>query len=160
MSQLIANHRSTAFLTGAAVAAATFSAYLLFKGLSRRYGRRQEEEEGILKLIIYPIKSLAGIEVSSLRVSSTGMLYGAFHDRSYVLLNEYGNMITQRTKPKLSLIRTSFHADDQLWLDAPGLETLKIHANESQESAGEMVHFQVWEQDTNGELALTNLLKM
>lgn len=153
MSQLIANHRSTV-LTGAAFAAATFSAYILFKGFSRLYGRRQKE--GILKLIIYPIKSLAGIEVSSLRVTSTGMVYGAFHDRSYVLLNEHGNMITQRTKPKLSLIRTSFHGDDQLWLDAPGLETLKINANESQESEGELVHFQVWEQDTNGEFHLTS----
>ncbi len=153
MSQLMAsaNGRSLALLATAAAATA-FSSYFLF----RRLYHRQKKEEGILKLIIYPIKSLAGIEVDRLQVTRTGMVYGAFHDRSYILLSEPSNvMITQRAKPKLSLIRTSFSSNstaDQLVLEAPGLERLTItsDATPSDDQQNEVVHFQVWGQDTSG----------
>ena len=89
-----------------------------------------------------------GIEVDHFQVTGTGVQYGKFHDRSYILLNEHHNMITQRTKPKLSLIKTSAHGNE-LWLDAPNMTTLKIDT-QMDTSANEVVDFQVWGQDVKG----------
>ncbi|KAJ6218497.1 hypothetical protein RDWZM_009654 [Blomia tropicalis] len=106
------------------------------------------KKSGILKLIIYPIKSLPGIEVDEIDVTRSGMQCGEFHDRSYILLNEHKNMITQRMKPKLALIRISIH-DNELWLDAPSLETLKIPCD-LDTSGNEVFEFSVWGQETKG----------
>lgn len=83
-----------------------------------------------------------------MRITGTGCQYGIFHDRAFILLNEHNNMITQRAKPKLSLVKTSIRSN-QLWLDAPGMETLKIDC-QSDDLSRQTVSFQVWGQDVKG----------
>lgn len=52
---------------------------------------------------IYPIKSLGGITLSSVNVMAKGLQY----DRRWMLVDESGTAMTQRTYPKMSLLKLS-----------------------------------------------------
>ncbi len=52
---------------------------------------------------IYPIKSLGGITLSSVNVMAKGLQY----DRRWMLVDESGTAMTQRTYPKMSLFKLS-----------------------------------------------------
>ncbi len=54
----------------------TFSMYYLFRRRSRKY----EKVAKISKLLIYPVKSLAGVEVNSLTIDGVSN-YGKYRDR-------------------------------------------------------------------------------
>lgn len=51
---------------------------------------------------IYPIKSLEGISLSSSKIDQ----FGLQHDRRWMLVDESGKFISQRTQPKLALLKT------------------------------------------------------
>lgn len=57
----------------------------------------------IAELWIYPIKSCAGISVSTMTIDELGPLW----DRRWMLVDENGNFLTQRQFPKMAAIRTS-----------------------------------------------------
>lgn len=56
------------------------------------------------KIIIYPIKSLGGINVNSANATACGFE----NDRRWMLVDERGSFQTQREIPKLSLFKTTF----------------------------------------------------
>jgi uncharacterized protein YcbX len=56
---------------------------------------------------IYPIKSLGGIRLKSSKVLEKGLL----HDRRWMLVDEKGNFMTQRTHPAMALLKLSFGVD-------------------------------------------------
>ncbi len=72
-------------------------------------------------IVIYPIKSLAGIAVSSWPVISTGLEY----DRKWMLVDNEGHFVSQRVLPRMALIKTAFN-DNQLVLSAQGMEDLSL----------------------------------
>ena len=55
----------------------------------------------IAHLFIYPIKSLAGIEVQSTQVDETGFRF----DRAWMIIDEKGKPITQRDIPEMALMQ-------------------------------------------------------
>ncbi len=57
----------------------------------------------ITHLYIYPIKSLAGIEVTSASLDTTGIKY----DRRWMLVDQNNRFITQREFPQLCLFQTA-----------------------------------------------------
>lgn len=57
----------------------------------------------IVHLYIYPIKSLAGIEVNEAQATETGFEY----DRQWMLTDENGGFLTQREIPGLALFKTA-----------------------------------------------------
>ena len=57
----------------------------------------------IHSIIIYPIKSLGGINVSKIMVEPPGLQY----DRRFMLVDEHNNFITQRTRPELTRFQLS-----------------------------------------------------
>jgi uncharacterized protein len=61
----------------------------------------------VSELFIYPVKSLGGISLSKANVTDRGFEY----DRRWMLVNEQGEFMTQRTLPQLALFRTSIEAD-------------------------------------------------
>lgn len=65
-------------------------------------------------LIIYPIKSLAGIHVLHWQVVNTGLQY----DRQWMLIDNQGQFLSQRTLPRMALIKTALTAE-QLIVSAP-----------------------------------------
>ncbi len=53
-------------------------------------------------IFIYPVKSLAGIEVSNWQVNKKGLL----HDRKWMLIDSNNQFLSQRHIPKMALIHT------------------------------------------------------
>lgn len=61
----------------------------------------------VSELFIYPVKSLGGISLSKATV--TDRVFE--HDRRWMLVNEQGEFMTQRSLPQLALFSTSIEAD-------------------------------------------------
>ncbi|MCA7999922.1 MOSC domain-containing protein [Burkholderia metallica] len=74
----------------------------------------------ISELFVYPIKSCAGIALSRAQLLETGLAY----DRHWLITDPAGQMITQRTHPRLALIRTALDSE-ALVLNAPGMRELR-----------------------------------
>jgi len=54
----------------------------------------------VSEIIIYPVKSFAGLSLGSAKLD----LFGLADDRRWMLVDEFGVAITQRSEPKLALI--------------------------------------------------------
>ncbi|AOI75761.1 MULTISPECIES: MOSC domain-containing protein [Burkholderia] len=74
----------------------------------------------ITALFVYPIKSCAGVALTRAQLFETGLAY----DRHWLITDPRGHMLTQRTHPRLALIRPTFD-DDALVLNAPGMPALR-----------------------------------
>ena len=72
-------------------------------------------------IYIYPIKSLAGIEVEQWEVTPTGLQY----DRKWMLVDGQQQFLSQRRLPKMALLKTQI-IDQQLIISAPGQADLLI----------------------------------
>eukprot|EP01038_Epipyxis_sp_PR26KG_P011586 gene11586-15519_t len=88
---------------------------------SRRSGSDNSKVKNSIKvseLWIYPIKGCAGIMVPTATINSRGLLF----DRMYMLVDKNGKFISQRSFPKMALIKTSVYGEyDEsvsLWIDA------------------------------------------
>lgn len=73
------------------------------------------------RLFIYPIKSLAGIEVKQSQVTPTGLQY----DRKWMLVDEHQQFLSQRRLPKMALLKTQV-VGQQLIVSAPNQEDLVL----------------------------------
>ncbi len=73
----------------------------------------------ITGLFIYPIKSCRGIAVQRALVTA----FGFENDRRYVLTDEKGKYVTQRTQPRLALVHTHIEGTT-LSLSAPGMSDI------------------------------------
>lgn len=62
----------------------------------------------VAALYIYPIKSLGGISLQSSHVTKRGLA----HDRNWMLVDENNIFLSQRTIPKMALLRTSIEGKD------------------------------------------------
>ena len=71
----------------------------------------------VQSLHIYPVKSLAGIALTTSTVDSMGLK----HDRRWMLVSPEGMFLSQRSHPNMALIHTRLN-DDQLILSKSGLE--------------------------------------
>ena len=75
----------------------------------------------IAALYFYPIKSCAGIAVAHAEVTRRGLR----HDRRWMVVDDNGRFLTQRTLPRMALVRTAI-AGSALALDAPGVSSLTL----------------------------------
>lgn len=76
-------------------------------------------------LLLYPIKSCAGIAVRSATVLESGLSALGVHDREWMLVTEDGQFLTQREHPRMALIRP-LPDGASLHVHAPGMETLLL----------------------------------
>jgi len=76
-------------------------------------------------LLLYPIKSCAGIAVRSAVVNESGLCALGVHDREWMLVTEDGQFLTQREHPRMALITPTLTATT-LAVRAPGLPPLDI----------------------------------
>jgi uncharacterized protein len=78
----------------------------------------------ISHLFIYPIKSLGGIALQNVKLTDRGLE----HDRRWMLVDEHDQFLTQRTFPRMALLKTAIkenklivfekdHIEDSLTLD-------------------------------------------
>jgi len=78
------------------------------------------------QLWIYPIKSCAGIRMSSVELLDTGLEW----DRTWMVVDESGEFVSQRELPRMALIRPRFRLG-QLELRAPGMLSLHLALDEA-----------------------------
>jgi uncharacterized protein len=72
-------------------------------------------------IAIYPVKSLAGIQLTDCPVVSTGFKY----DRRWMLIDREGIFLSQRRLPKMALIQPRLTAEEMV-LSAPGMNELAL----------------------------------
>jgi hypothetical protein len=72
-------------------------------------------------LYVYPLKSARGIRLDQVELDAFGIRY----DRRWMFVDSGGALISQRTDPRLALVRTAF-AGPELRLTAPSLPPLQL----------------------------------
>ncbi|WP_336207075.1 MOSC domain-containing protein [Nonomuraea sp. LPB2021202275-12-8] len=82
------------------------------------------EAAGVVRrLITYPVKGCAGIELTSAKLAATGLE----HDRAFMVVDNDGDFRSQRGDPRLAIIRPAIDEDgSRLTLRAPGVADLHI----------------------------------
>ena len=85
---------------------------------------------------IYPIKSARGIAVSAARVDHRGLEY----DRRWMVVDNEGNFLTQRSIPHLALIHTQLR-ESSLTVTADGMDELLLPL---QPESGKTLPIRVW----------------
>ena len=96
-----------------------------------------EAAVSVQSLHAYPIKSCAGIELREALLIETGFEF----DRTWMLVDDAGDFVSQRELPRMALIRPTLRLSD-LVLRAPGMLALHI-ALDTVEAATTV---RVWEQ--------------
>ncbi|MDO3722020.1 MOSC domain-containing protein [Marinobacter sp. chi1] len=76
-------------------------------------------------LWVYPVKSLAGIRVEALDLDD----FGPAHDRRWMLVDDNGRFVTQRTHPELAKIKTSLAAGE-VGVEIPGYGSFALEPTE------------------------------
>jgi uncharacterized protein YcbX len=84
----------------------------------------------IATLHLHPIKSCAGVAVDEALLIETGLQL----DRTWMVTDADGNMITQRQQPRLALVRLTLRGDDMV-LRAPGMLALHVSLDAVEEPA-------------------------
>ena len=77
------------------------------------------------ELILYPIKSCAGMSVVQATLTHAGLSIESVYDREWMVVDLQGNYLTQREHPRLALIRPRLRTDC-LEVRAPGMLRLEI----------------------------------
>ncbi|WP_295540742.1 MOSC N-terminal beta barrel domain-containing protein [uncultured Pseudacidovorax sp.] len=73
------------------------------------------------RLIVYPVKSCAGVEVQEALLTETGLEF----DRAWMVVDESGRFLSQRELPRMALIRPQMKHYEMV-LRAPGMLALHI----------------------------------
>ena len=90
----------------------------------------------IAQLMIYPVKSCAGVAVQQAVLLETGLQW----DRHWMVVDADGLFVSQRECARMALIRPQLEAD-ALLLQAPGMPKLRVPLQDS----GPSLRVQVWD---------------
>ena len=80
-----------------------------------------EQTVSIASLHVHPVKSCARISLDRALVTETGLEW----DRQWMVVDDQGDFVSQRTEPRLALVRPTLRASD-LVLRAPGMLALHL----------------------------------
>lgn len=94
----------------------------------------------LVSLHVYPLKSAGGIAVAAARVDEVGLE----HDRRWMVVDARGRFLTQRSYPRMALLRTAL-GDSRLTVTGPAMEALDLPFDPRAEGDVEVI--QVWEKD-------------
>lgn len=77
------------------------------------------------ELVIYPIKSCAGLSVPEARLALDGLSANGVHDREWMVVTREGLFLTQREYPRMATVTPRIE-HDALVVDAPGLSPIRL----------------------------------
>lgn len=98
----------------------------------------------VSELVIYPIKSCAGLPVAEAQVWHDGLRAGGVHDREWMLVAPNGQFLSQREYPRMAMVVPRIDAAaGELVLDAPGQPPLRLPLAHAEASA--MREVQIWD---------------
>jgi hypothetical protein len=86
---------------------------------------------------IYPVKGTRAVSLERAEVRRRGLA----GDRRWLVVDQSGKFLTQRSHPKLALVSASVHTDGSIELDAPGMPHLRVAIPD----AGERQSVTVWD---------------
>jgi uncharacterized protein len=92
----------------------------------------------ISQLIVYPVKSCAGVQVQEVLLTETGLEF----DRAWMVVDERGEFLTQRELPRMALIQPQLKYHEMI-LRAPGMLALHVKLDEVEEP----VRVKVWDDE-------------
>ena len=84
----------------------------------------------IASLYVHPVKSFGGTSPWEALLIETGLEF----DRAWMVVDEHGEMVTQREMPRMALVQPQFRADD-LVLRAPGMLALHLRLDAVEEAS-------------------------
>jgi uncharacterized protein YcbX len=96
----------------------------------------------LTQLLLYPIKSCAGLSVAAATLLESGLAAQRVHDREWMLVTEEGQFLTQREFPRMALVKPR---PDGEWLrvSAPGLDDLLLPLAFDEQAAPRQVR--IWD---------------
>lgn len=94
------------------------------------------------QLILYPIKSCAGMEVAQAVATASGLRAQGVHDREWMLVTPDGLFLTQREYPRMATIVPRVEGE-LLALSAPGMPPLLLPL--APQAGGATLRVQIWE---------------
>ena len=92
----------------------------------------------ISQLIVYPIKSCAGVLVKEALLLDTGLEF----DRAWMVVDERGDFLTQRELPRMALVQPQLKHHEMI-LRAPGMLALHVKLDEVEAP----VRVRVWDDE-------------
>ncbi|PLY43125.1 MOSC domain-containing protein [Janthinobacterium sp. ROICE36] len=95
-------------------------------------------------IILYPIKSCAGIHLQEAVLTHSGLMSEHVFDREWMVVDAQGRFLTQREHPRMALIVPSIKATT-LELRAPGMLRLEIELGLPHPQRAPMLEVQVWD---------------
>lgn len=125
MSRILAHGNNVPIVLTTTLVSTAFLAYYFIKR-SFSYAKDYVKVGKVGKLVVYPIKSCKGVEVDQVLVTNTGVQYGKFRDRAWVVIDKDETMLNLAKTPQLITIKTSFEGDRFLVLENKFGETIKI----------------------------------
>ena len=94
------------------------------------------------ELVIYPIKSCAGLSVPEARLALDGLSAGGVHDREWMVVTREGLFLTQREYPRMATVTPRIEADE-LVVDAPGMPTIRLPL--AHDAAAPTIEVLIWD---------------
>ncbi|MBE3027405.1 MOSC domain-containing protein [Janthinobacterium sp. BJB1] len=95
-------------------------------------------------IILYPIKSCAGIHLREAVLTQSGLMSEHVFDREWMVVDPQGRFLTQREHPRMALIVPRIKAAT-LELRAPGMLRLEIELGLPDPQHAPMLEVQVWD---------------
>jgi uncharacterized protein YcbX len=99
-------------------------------------------------LILYPIKSCAGIALQEATLTSAGLMTQHIYDREWMLVDMDGEALTQREYPKMALIVPRLKGET-LELRAPGMLPLQIPLDLPHPDDERLIRVRVWDDEVD-----------
>ena len=96
----------------------------------------------ITELVLYPIKSCAGISVQEAEFGISGLRADGVHDREWMLVTHDGLFLTQREYPRMALVQPRVDGD-ALEVRAPGMPPLRLPL--AHDAAANNMSVQIWD---------------
>ena len=92
----------------------------------------------ISQLVVYPVKSCAGVSVQEAILTETGLEF----DHAWMVVDEHGGFLTQREWPRMALVQPQLKHYDMI-LRAPGMLALHVKLDEVEAP----VRVRVWDDE-------------
>ena len=100
----------------------------------------------VTELVIYPIKSCAGISVPEAQFGISGLQANGVHDREWIFVTREGLFLAQREYPRMPLV-TPRIVGDAVELTAPGMPLLRLPL--AHDPAASNMTVQIWDHNVD-----------
>ncbi|GIY60505.1 mitochondrial amidoxime-reducing component 1 [Caerostris darwini] len=131
------------------VIVAVLTASVLGALIWRKKKRTFEKVGKISKLYFFPVKSLKGVEVKKGKCTKLGFEVNGILDRSFMLVNNEGLLLTQREAPSLALLTAQIH-EKTLSISAPSGKKLNVDIKDSRSPNDTIVKCRVHTDSVDG----------